>query len=165
MHYLFMLFFIFLSACTSTNVQSNSRHPSSTEAVECAYPGTHAFNGRRLLALNNILYAYLERLEARPNASTKDTQILKLREISEEIKYPKVEAIWHPDRISDVLEVQTKAILSILKQDSSRDSKTLENIKYLENLYEPNIRKPQYWCPEKYGNESLSNDLTNGENR
>ena len=71
-----------------------------------------------------------------------------------------MKAIWHPDRISDILEARSKATLQILEEDSVNDRKTTENIDYLKNSYIPKLRESDYWCPE----QTKKNDSSGGSN-
>ena len=156
MRWILSLLFLTVSACTTSGLKDNegnsNRIPSSVEVVECYHKGTHAFNGRRLLALNRIVSMQRNRLEDRPNTQSQKLQINELNKIAEAIKYPSVDARWHPDQITEVLETQSKNLLEIMKSDTNPDSKELENISYLQTQYGPNLKNPDYWCPERKRN-------------
>ncbi|MBC7419394.1 MAG: hypothetical protein H7328_01585 [Bdellovibrio sp.] len=161
MNYLVLISIAIVVGCASTNElnKDHVRTPANSEptegwskieeVVKCGYTGTHLFNGKRLRSLNYILDAYIERLESRPQTSVTKAQMKQVKEIALDVRYPAVKAIWHPDRISDILEARSKATLQILEEDSVNDRKTTENINYLKNSYIPKLRDSDYWCPEQ----------------
>jgi hypothetical protein len=156
---------ILLTSCSTTHSNDNnfsSKRLPASEEFECGYAPARAFNGRRLLALNNIIALHKKRLEKIEQNAEIRAQIQALDEISKKTTYPGVDAIWPYEKVTEVLQAETPAVLEILKLDETRNRQVSENIHYLETQFKPNIANPKYWCSEQQNGNTNSLSPTKG---